>query len=73
MPDSPGPPPTENPWAIEATTSRRSSMASVRPEVLITKVPPHADDEEADSEGSGGKKEKMSMERLMTLLPVISS
>ena len=67
-PDSPGPGATENPWPGE---SRRSSHGSTKPEVLVTTIASedhgsaHPDDEQEGQEGG-----KMTMAKLMSLLPV---
>ena len=64
--ESPGPEKTENPWDSVAA-SRRSSISSVKPEVLVTTIP-SVDKEDEDRASAGS--EKMTMSRLMTLLPV---
>ena len=66
-PDSPtGPAPTENPFDI----SRRSSHGSARPEVLVTTIA-SVDQSSAAEEDQEEKAEgKMTMTKLMSLLPV---
>ena len=68
-PDSPtGPAPTDNPWAHDV--SRRSSHGSARPEVLVTTIASVDQSSAAEEDQAENAEGKMTMTKLMSLLPV---
>lgn len=68
--DSPDPEKTDNPWDTSVPASRRSSMG-LKPELLVTTTAPDEPGEDGDDDERGSSGDKMTMSRLMTLLPVL--